>query len=115
MSPDSGIDPGSGAGGMYRISGESEVVRRGDDRRGAVLRAVVPADDGVDRREVDRAVLFAVLAARFTVLLARFTVLLAVLLARFAVPEARRFAVAARRVVDDGRAAPRDDASRASF
>jgi hypothetical protein len=118
MSPGSGIDPGSGAGGMYRISGESEVVRRGDDRRGAVLRAVVPADDGVDRRVVDRAVLFAVLAARFTVLLARFTVLLArftVLLARFGVPEARRFAVAARRVVDDGRAAPRDDASRASF
>ena len=83
------------------------VVGRGDDRRGAVLRAVVPDDDGVDRREVDGAVLFAGLAARFTVLLVRFAV-------RFAVPEARRFAVAARRVVDEARAAPRDAASRAS-
>jgi hypothetical protein len=87
------------------------VVGRGDDRRGAVFRAAVPDDDGVDRFVVDRAVLFAVLAARFTV---RVAVLLAVLLARFAVLEARRFAVAARRVVDEARAAPRDDASRAS-
>jgi hypothetical protein len=90
------------------------VVGRGDDRLGAGFRAVVPDDDGVDRREVDRGVLVAVLAARLTVLLALFTVLLAVLLARFAVPEARRFAVAARRAVDEARAAPRDDASRAS-
>jgi hypothetical protein len=88
------------------------VVGRGDDRRGAVFRAVVPDDDGVDRLVVDRAVLFAVLAARFPV---RVAVLLAVLLARFAVLEARRFAVAARRVVDETRAAPRDDASRARF
>jgi hypothetical protein len=84
------------------------VVGLGDDRLGTVLRAAVPDDGGVDRLEVDRGVLFAVLAARFTVLLA-------VLLARLAVPEARRFAVAARRVVDEARAAPRDDASRASF
>jgi hypothetical protein len=107
---------------MYRISGLAVVVGRGDDRRGAAFRPVVPDDDGVGRREVDRGVLVAVLAARLTVRLTvllalftvLFTVLLAVLLAPFAVPEARRFAVAARRVVDEARAAPRDDASRAS-
>ena len=114
MSPGSGIDPGSGVGGMYRISGEGVVMRRGDDRLGAVLRAVAPGDDGVDRRAVDRAVFVAVPLARFTVLLARFAVLLAVLLARLAVPEARRFAVAARGVPDEAGAAPRDAASRAS-
>ena len=87
---------------------------RGDDRRGAVFRAVVPDDDGVDRFVVDRAVLFAVLAARFTVRVAVLLVGFTELLARFAVLEARRFAVDARRVVDETRAAPRDDASRAS-